>query len=1482
MKNLITYLKTLWSRVSGLESTVVSLDCRLTVGSPSFHRRSTMLKLVSVLVLILTLGVGNAWGDPVTIFQETFGDNGDTNTAVASATCYTANTSMFTSGHQTTVAENYSSAGKVGKNSVQVSDNTGASGSSAVWFQASKGTSTKTLFQVQNINISGYSSLSLKFNLKRSTGTSAQNAITVKYQIDSNTERTLTYTVPSNDSWTWCTGDLTGTGSSLRITFSMATTGGYMSRLDDIILTGTEAASGWKLKGSFDSWGDGYAMTGSGTVSVTRSLAANTRYEFKIYDGATAYGNNGAIVHSISDWTFATDKNNCVLYTGPAGDYTFSINTSTKATSVTYPSVTHPNANYVYIKKGAGWSDARIYNYQSGSDSKMSDWGGSPILASCEICDETYYYGAAYFNKIIFRDGGSNQSNEMSLDRGKWLDETTHADSWSNFVKYSITFHGNSNTGGSMTDVTGICPNDSRTLVTNGYSRTGYDFTGWNTQAGGGGTSYANLATISSINADIDLYAQWSAQTISITLDKNNNDASGSSSGSTSIKYDATAVLSSPTHATRTGYTLEGYYAESGCTHKVMTSAGALVNYSGYVESGKWVRTTTPTTLYANWTIKTPNITWSANGTDWSGGTHGNPSTSVNYGGKIATFPTSPAAGQCDGSKEFVGWTLTPIVGTTNTKPTFVSPQTTITQEENFTLYAVFATRTANSYSLGDINDLINGKNVIVYNANQSRAMASSIQATGKLNALAVTFNSTNISSPDAALIWTIYNSGTKYIFKSGNNYLRVTSNSANTKLTCDGTSDTWTITEASTGVYSLYSTAGSSTYPLEAYYSSPNYFFTSYKGSGVNWNMKFYVPTYSAYQTACSSDPVLNVTPTSLDFGNVANGTYKELTFSLTGSYLTANASIGVSGTNSSYFSVTPSSVAKGTGTIAATDITVRYTPGAVGDGHTATVTVSSTGADNKTVTLTGNCKASYTVTCSPASNGSVLADKTSNVMSGETVTLTITPSSGYQLSSISAVDGSSNPVSLTGTGNSRTFTMPASNVTVTATFVIRTDYVLVESALDDYSGEYLIAYRSSGTETLNVLSGRYNSKNSNTYGTYTNVWSYYDSGAKAIESNATTDAMKMVVEPGNISGRYTIYFANDNTYLAMTTGNKSTGTYLRFNENITSGYEYDWDFSWNTSSSVSEVAIHNNAASEGDKKWLWLLYNTGSPRFALYTSGADIELYKKVETCTKLDAPTGLTASSITQTTVTLSWNSVSNASGYEISLNNGSSWTSTSTNTSYNATGLTAGTTYNWKVRATGTGDYCAAGNAASSTVTMKNAVKVTYKTNGATGGQLPVAGGVVNLTEGDSHTILGNTGSGGSPTPLTKTGYVFDGWHSSSTYSSTPAYTIGSSITVNSNVDIYANWKPKKDTFVDAVHNTATQYGEGANYTIPSCDNQTRYTSGTCEETHYKFIGWALAGADLTNPSNIIHAGDTQTASGTDANPKTYYAVWAEEL
>lgn len=313
----VNFLSNLWSLLVGSRKDNGSTRYRLVIDSLSTRYRVCPLKLVSVFAILLTIGVGNVYATPTMLFQETFGDNGSSNTAVASATCYTATTSMFTSGHQTTVVENYSSAGKVGKNNVNASDNDGASGNSAVWYTASTGTNTNTLFQIQNINISGYTSLSLKFNLKRTTGTSAQNAITVKYQIDSNSEQTLSYTVPSDANWTWCTGDLSGTGSSLRITFSMKTTGGYTSRLDDIILTGTSAAP------------TTYTVTYDGNGNTSGSVPSDaTAYS----SGATVTvkGNTGSLAktgYTFGGWN-TKDDGTGINYTAGSGTFSISANTT--------------------------------------------------------------------------------------------------------------------------------------------------------------------------------------------------------------------------------------------------------------------------------------------------------------------------------------------------------------------------------------------------------------------------------------------------------------------------------------------------------------------------------------------------------------------------------------------------------------------------------------------------------------------------------------------------------------------------------------------------------------------------------------------------------------------------------------------------------------------------------------------------------------------------------------------------------------------------------------------------------------------------------------------------------------------------------------------------------------------------------------------------------------------------------------------------
>ena len=76
--------------------------------------------------------------------------------------------------------------------------------------------------------------------------------------------------------------------------------------------------------------------------------------------------------------------------------------------------------------------------------------------------------------------------------------------------------------------------------------------------------------------------------------------------------------------------------------------------------------------------------------------------------------------------------------------------------------------------------------------------------------------------------------------------------------------------------------------------------------------------------------------------------------------------------------------------------------------------------------------------VIISGMSNGSVSADKTDNVAAGETVTLTVSTDPGYRFGSIDVRDSSSVvvPTSEVSPGVTYTFTMPTSDVTVSAVF--------------------------------------------------------------------------------------------------------------------------------------------------------------------------------------------------------------------------------------------------------------------------------------------------------------------------------------------------------------------------------------------------------------------------------------------------------------
>ena len=77
---------------------------------------------------------------------------------------------------------------------------------------------------------------------------------------------------------------------------------------------------------------------------------------------------------------------------------------------------------------------------------------------------------------------------------------------------YTVQFDANGGTG-TMDNQSFTYDANPKALSANTFTRTGYNFTGWNTAADGTGTSYADNAEVQNLtsepNGEITLYAQW-------------------------------------------------------------------------------------------------------------------------------------------------------------------------------------------------------------------------------------------------------------------------------------------------------------------------------------------------------------------------------------------------------------------------------------------------------------------------------------------------------------------------------------------------------------------------------------------------------------------------------------------------------------------------------------------------------------------------------------------------------------------------------------------------------------------------------------------------------------------------------------------------------------------------------------------------------------------------------------------------------------
>ena len=161
----------------------------------------------------------------------------------------------------------------------------------------------------------------------------------------------------------------------------------------------------------------------------------------------------------------------------------------------------------------------------------------------------------------------------------------------------------------------------------------------------------------------------------------------------------------------------------------------------------------------------------------------------------------------------------------------------------------------------------------------------------------------------------------------------------------------------------------------------------------------------------------------------------------------------------------------------------------------------------------------------------------------------------------------------------------------------------------------------------------------------------------------------IKLVAFPSSTYSRTGYYVSGSNTGYSGITTTRTVGAEYRVYFGTTAAFTTSFT-EYGTSTHPVWLAQSSLTAGTADDGYISVVGSQGS----------------------SAQAPTSVTASSITGSAATVSWSAITNANAgmsaiqsYDYSINGGSSWTSTGTSTSANITGLSGSTSYTVLVRA-----------------------------------------------------------------------------------------------------------------------------------------------------------------------------------------------------
>lgn len=595
------------------------------------------LKYICTLVVLLCLGVGNVWGATYTyrlvISKASLKDGGKYVLLVNNRT--TAYNNSVSSGHLQT-AKTFSSSATTAGSAV-----TTTNAADQIIYVTLVKKSGDTYYILDSGGKYITASKAASGGMARSDadtygwtfyGTSGLDAIYEK----AYSSKYASFRCYNNGSFRSYTAASHTSASTSGATF-------YLASGCSVTYDGNGSTSGTVPKDAY-LYGEGHTVT----VKSNSGTLAKTGYTFAGWntkaDGAgTHYAAGGTFTISANTTLYAEWESAASCSANPtigtaSLNGSFNMTSTTSSIGVSSGTCSTGNAACDWTDYGFVWSDGantttptvggtNCNKVQVGTTGSGTSWTGS-ITPSGSTTPTSWTTGHTYY----VRTYGKNSKAGAAFVEGS---------AWS-FTPYMVTF--NKNDGGATTSTQYVQGGVSTPLTSNSFSRTGYTFNGWNTDADGtSGTGYTNGQSVN-LSANLTLYAKWSAKQCTISFD-----IEGGTGTITNVTatYGQAMPSKESNLPTKTGYNFGGFWDGDGGTGTQYYNADGTSKIN-------WNKDVTATqTLYAKWTIKNYSVTWKVNGEDYTAGT---PTDNVNHGSHVTDLPTAPSTASYCGDK-FMGWT---------------------------------------------------------------------------------------------------------------------------------------------------------------------------------------------------------------------------------------------------------------------------------------------------------------------------------------------------------------------------------------------------------------------------------------------------------------------------------------------------------------------------------------------------------------------------------------------------------------------------------------------------------------------------------------------------------------------------------------------------------------------------------------------------------------------------------------------------------